>query len=152
MNNFDYQPQGDFSNDYANSFSELSPKAPGHAKGYAIASLVLGIVGVVFACFCCCLYYLAAVLAVISIVMAFLARRDNNKKMPGMAIAGLILAIVAILGCLIMLTMEIYIGSMSEAELNALFESIFGMSIDEFMAEYEAAYSMEMESMTPLEP
>ena len=152
MNNFDYQPQGEFSNDFEAPFSDASKKTTGHAKGYAITSLVLGIVGMVFACFCCCLYYLAFVLAVISIVFAFLARKDNNKKMPGMAIAGLILAIIAILGFLIMLTLEIYVATLSEADLNALFESIFGMDYNEFMAEFEAAYSAEMESIYTLEP
>ena len=151
MNNFDYQPQNDLSNDF-NAFTQPSQVPSGHAKGYAITSLVLGIIAMIFACFCCCLYYLAAVLAVVSIVMAFLARRDNNKKMPGMAIAGLILAIVAILGFLIMLVMEVYIASLSEAELNTLFESIFGMDYNEFMSEFEAAYSEEMESMYTLEP
>ena len=50
MNNFDYQPQNDLSNDF-NSFTQPSQVPSGHAKGYAITSLVLGIIAMIFACF-----------------------------------------------------------------------------------------------------
>ncbi|MBQ8441207.1 MAG: DUF4190 domain-containing protein [Clostridia bacterium] len=137
MNNFDYDPQNNTENSFQQDVFQSMPPAPkNNAKKYAIASLVLGICAVFCTCICCCLYYCAIVLAVISIVMAFLARKENDKKMPGMAIAGIILAIVAIVFFLCWVGLEIYMNSLSEEEVIRMMADLLGMSYEEFMAEY----------------
>ena len=107
MNDFYYDPQ--------NTEPSFEPQK-GHVKGYSITALVLGISALFFACICCCLYYLSIVLAILSIVFVFLARRDNERKMTGMAIAALVLAIVAIVAFLLWIGLEAYVSSMSEAD------------------------------------
>lgn len=75
-------------------------------NGYAIASLVFGIVSVVTCC-CCCVETLGLILtgvsAVLAIVFAFLSKKNNDGKMDAKAIAGLILGIVGIVMLLILL-------------------------------------------------
>ena len=130
MNDFNFEPQNNDS---------IFPLKVGHAKGYSIAALVLGISALFFACICCCLYYLSIVLAVISIVFVFLARKDNGGKFTGMAIAGLVLAIIAIIIFMLWVGLEVYVSSMSEADLIRMIEDLTGMSYDEIMAEAESA-------------
>lgn len=67
-------------------------KDPGH--GFAIASLVCGIVGVVMAC---CCTFLGIVLGVVGIVLAFLAKNKSyTNSFEKLAMAGLILSGVAV--------------------------------------------------------
>ena len=138
--NFDYTPQNDQSSFGQYNFQPTPPPA-GHAKGYAIASLCLGIGAVFCTCCCFCLYYIAIVLSIISIVMAFLSRRDNGGRMSGMAVAGLILAIIGILCFLCCLVVELSIFSLPESELyeiiNQAFEENYGMSFEEYLNEIE---------------
>lgn len=65
-------------------------------KGLAIASMVCGIVGIVFFCF----WYLSIVLAILAIIFGAIflnANKENEDKTGrGMAIAGLILGIITI--------------------------------------------------------
>ncbi len=133
---FNYQPQNnDFS--YQQNTFNPAPTPKGHAKGYAVTSLILGIAAIFFCCLCCCFYYPAIILAIVSIVMAFLAKRDNGGKMPGMAIAGLILAIIGILLFIAIFAIETTLSSMTTEELAAmldpLFEDAYGMSFEEYM-------------------
>lgn len=77
--------------------SPMPPEPPKGKKhdGYAIASLVLGIVGLVLSCpCCCCLYPIAGVCGVLAIVFSVLSIKQNGKN--GFAIAGLVLGIVAL--------------------------------------------------------
>ena len=60
--------------------------------GFAIASMVLGIISIV----CCCISYFALVCAVAAIVF-FIVDYKINKKASGMAIAGLICGIFGVL-------------------------------------------------------
>ena len=137
MNNFDYDPQNNTESSFQQDIFQSMPPIPkNNTKKYAVTSLVLGICAVVCACVCCCLYYCAIVLAVLSIVMAFLARKENGKKMPGMAIAGLILSVVAIVAFLCWIGLEIYVSSLSEEELIRKMAELTGMSYEEFMVEY----------------
>lgn len=138
--NQDYHsiPTNDFS-----SFEQQPGQMPptGHAKGFAIASLCLGIAALVVCCLCCCFYYIAVVLSAVSIVMAILAKRDNGGKMPPMAIAGLIMAIIGIVFFLCMLVFEICMSTVSDEQLYAIldpyFEDTFGMSFKEYMEQME---------------
>ena len=138
--NFDYTPQNDQSS-FGQYGSEQSPTPKGHAKGQAAASLCLGIAAVFFTCCCFCLYYLAIVLSIISIVMAFLSRRDNGGRMSGMAIAGLILAIIGILCFLCCLVVELSIFSLSESELYEMIDQSFrenyGVSFEEYLEQMQ---------------
>ncbi len=133
--NYNYNPQNDpFTQD---GFAPMPKQPAGHAKGYATAALILGIASVFCTCCCCCLYMIAPVLSIIAIVMACLSRRDNGKKMSGMALAGLILAIIGFIVFLFLFSLEMVFLSMSEAELQAIFDEYLqetlGMSYEEYM-------------------
>ena len=119
--NFASNPYGDFEN------TQKKPQ-----NGYAIASLVLGILSVVTCC-CCCVETLGLILtgvsAVLAIVFAFLSKKNTDGKMDAKAIAGLILGIVGIVMLLILLVSIVgtyaLLGSMTEAEmLNYLEENL----------------------------
>lgn len=58
-------------------------------KGLSIASMVLGIVAVVF----CCVAYIAIPCAILAIIFGIIGKKRDGK---GMAITGLVLGIVAI--------------------------------------------------------
>lgn len=68
-------------------------------NGYAIASLVLGIVSIL-ACCCCCSSGLGLIFmgvsAILAIVFAFVSKKNNDGKMDAKAIAGLVLGIVTV--------------------------------------------------------
>lgn len=126
--NFQSNPQSGF---------EPAQKKP--QNGYAIASLVLGIVSVL--CCCCCCFaniiglILMGVSAVLAIVFAFLSKKNTNGKMDGKAIAGLVLGIVAIVMLLLFLAalVGIYnmIGQIPQEELLALMEETYKPMLDE---------------------
>ena len=108
-------------------------------NGYAIASLVLGIVSVVTCC-CCCVETLGLIMtgvsALLAIVFAFLSKKNNDGKMDVKAVAGLILGIVGIVMLLILLVSIVgtyaLLGSMTEAEmLNYLEENLKPLMADE---------------------
>ena len=58
----------------------------------AILSLIFGIAGIVT---CCGFGILGVILGIAGVVLAILSRNDNDGKMEGLAIAGLIVSIVA---------------------------------------------------------
>lgn len=76
-----------------NNLGYQNPKT----NGMAIASLVLGIVGVVFSC----CYAVGIVPSIISLILGITSRRNikrsnGTQKGEGMALAGIILSIIAI--------------------------------------------------------
>lgn len=77
-------------------FNNPNPNQETKYKGFAIASMVCGIVGIVFFC----VFYLSMILAVLAIIFGALVLNDNKKNGTntgrGMAIAGLVLGIVTI--------------------------------------------------------
>ena len=85
-----------------NNPPEAQPAAPG--KGFAIASLVLGLVGFIIP--------LSSVLAIIFGAVALNQMKHGTGEGKGMAISGLVLGIVVILGCIICYVMYfiIYMG------------------------------------------
>lgn len=83
-NNNAEQPLYEQSNDFRN---EITPPS----KGYSIASLVLGIIGIV----CCCSYVIGGTCAVLALVFAVLSHKKFGL-FDGMALAGLILSIIGI--------------------------------------------------------
>ena len=126
--NFQSNPQSGF---------EPAQKKP--QNGYAIASLVLGIVSVLCCCCCCFVDILGLILmgvaAILAIVFAFLSKKNTNGKMDGKAIAGLILGIVAIVMLLLFLAaiVGVYtmIGQVPQEEVLAFVEETYKPMVDE---------------------
>ncbi len=125
-----------------------------NGNGYAIASLVLGIVALVFATVCCCFLYVAPVLSILSIVFAIVGRKKAGK-FTGMMIAGLVLAIIALLIFLLLIVtvnmitaplndmtpeeaLEYFakLTGLPEEELREAIESTYGMSYEEFWEQF----------------
>ena len=116
---------------------ESAQKKP--QNGFAIASLVLGIVSVL--CCCCCCFadtlglIVMGVAAILAIVFAFLSKKNTNGKMDGKAIAGLILGIVAIVMLLLFLValVGVYtmIGQVPQEEVLAFVEETYKPMLDE---------------------
>lgn len=122
--NYDYQPP------YENGFStQLQPPPPvkKDGNGFAIASLVLGILSIPLLC-CCALSIISAVL---SIVFAFVAR-SKAGKMPTMAKVGMILAIIVIVFAVFFIGMYFYI--INEAVNNP--DGEIAGKVDEFFRQY----------------
>ena len=82
-NNFNY-------NNFENYNNDLNGGA-GNNKIYAVACLICGI----FSLVCCCFGWISAIVGVVSIVL-FILDRYFNKKSNGLAIAGLVCAIVTL--------------------------------------------------------
>ena len=121
----------------------LQPETQGHAKGYALASLWLGITSLFCTCCCCCLYPVAPIVSIISIVMACLSRRDNQKVMKGIAIAGLIMAIIGLIVFLLICIYEVILLSMPDEQMRNLINEVlkenYGMTLDEFVDSVRAS-------------
>ena len=141
---FAYFPQNDTAG--INPSAPLQSETNGHAKGYALASLWLGIASLFCTCCCCCLYPLAPIVSIISIVMACLSRRDNNKIMKGAAIGGLIMAILGLVLFFLICIYEIYMLTMAENQMRDLIREVLenntGMTFEEFI---EAVRASELE-------
>lgn len=106
-----------------------APESRAH-KGFSIASLVLGIVSVCSCCCCCCgpLLVLPLLCGILAIVFAVIAmKKAPDRKMPGIAVAGIILGAVGILLSILLL----------------LFSFVMFTSED-FWIEYEAALREEL--------
>ena len=115
------------------------PQQDNGSKGYATASLVLGILSMVFICILCCFYYAALPCAILSIVFAFVAKKKNGGTMPGKAVAGLILAIIGILLFIVCIAFEIWftatLGGMTDEEILAWLEEHLGYGPESFPTE-----------------
>ena len=92
-----YQPQGyngysqqGYADGYNQNAYNLVPQKKTSTK--AILSLIFGIAGIVT---CCGFGILGVILGIAGVVLAILSRNDNDGKMEGLAIAGLIVSIVA---------------------------------------------------------
>ena len=132
-NNYQYTPQNDQDEFHQNVFGNVPPPPAGHAKGFAIASLCLGIGSIFFTCICCCLFYIAFIPAILAIVFAVLAKRDNGGKMPGMATAGMILAIIGLLFFVCWVLLEFVFADLLYESMNQFFINEFGMTYEEFI-------------------
>lgn len=63
-------------------------------KGLAVASLVLGIISIVFAIFCCCIPYIGVLCGILAIIFGIVGIKSSGKTM---AIVGLCLGIATLL-------------------------------------------------------
>lgn len=88
--------------------------APEEKKGLSVAAMILGIISLVFFC----VWYLSIPCAIIAIVLGVLGRKKGGK---GMATAGIVLGIIAIiLVVLILVLAGIGIGVLSTMDVNSL--------------------------------
>lgn len=130
-------------------------------SGYATASLVLSILAVVFTTVCCCCLYLTPILSILSIVFAIVAKRKNGQ-FTKMMIAGLVLAILALV-IFLLIVVVIYqitaplknmtfeealqyfaeLAGMSQEELQAWIEETYGMSYEEFLEQFGVTEPLE---------
>lgn len=91
------------------------------ANGYAIASLVLGILSIPLGC----CYGLGLILAIISIVFAFVSRKQSSGKFTGMAIAGIICSVLGIICSIFMIFCVVAYFSMFDiSSMNDLINSL----------------------------
>lgn len=80
-----------------------APQGTGDKKGMAIASLVLGIVSVVF----CCAWYLAIPAAIVGLVLGIKA---NKVVKTGLGTAGIVLSIIGLIVAVIWVIVVVIIG------------------------------------------
>lgn len=77
---------------YNSDYNNQGNYAREETSGMAIASLVLGIIAIVFSF---CFYSVSIICSILSII--FCAARNKEKKGKGMAIAGLVCGILALI-------------------------------------------------------
>lgn len=107
-------------------------------KGLAIASMVVGIVAVVSVCCCSTLFFIPLILGLVALGLA-IGSRVVAKKFQSMAIAGLILAIVAIVLFAIFFAVELWINSLTPEQLRALMGDDAYEAYIQLMGSYEAS-------------
>lgn len=100
-----------------------SSKSTFSPSGFAIASLVLGILSLV----CCCFWYVSGIFAVIGLVFSIIVL-VKHKPGKGLAIAGLICSAIGLIIAVIMGIMIIYIGAnMSVDDYKKIIDQINSM-------------------------
>ncbi len=89
--------------DYQNNQNDENTYAPstaaGGGPGLGIASMVCGIIALVFSC---CLYYVSIPLSIIAVILGGVAIAKKNSG-KGMAIAGLVTGIIALVPAIILI-------------------------------------------------
>ena len=125
-NSFEYTPI---------AFDPIPPSNnTARGRGFAIASLVCGILGMLMCC--CCVYWFNLILGILAVVFSVVSARQS-KKIRGLAIAGLILGILALLIFVALFAFELWITGLSEAEFNAMIgDTIKDLFGEEFYKEY----------------
>lgn len=108
---------------YQNVNGQQSSNSTFSPSGFAIASLVLGILSIV----CCCAWYISGIFAILSIAFAIIVL-TKNKPGRGMAIAGLVCAAIGIIIAIVMLVMVVVVGtSMSADDYKSIIDNINSM-------------------------
>lgn len=98
---------------YQPPVAQQTEEVPQGGKGLSIASMVLGIVAVVFGC---CFYYVSIPCGVIGLILGAMSL-SKKKAGKGMAITGLVLSIVAIaLSIVVIVTAGAILSSMPWSE------------------------------------
>ena len=98
-----YEQSGYGYSNYNQGYSSAPEPKTSNTK--SVVSLVLGIIGLVI---CCCLGAPSVILGIIGVILAILSKNDNQGKMDGMAIAGLVLSIISFVAGLGSLCFYIY--------------------------------------------
>ena len=100
---------------------------PAKRNGYAIASLVLGIVSLVSSCCCSCILPVTAILSIV-----FAAVSKKGEPMCGMAIGGMVCSIVAlvllVISVVLLLLNPAYVAEFEESFRQG-FEAGYGAMI-----------------------
>ena len=117
MNENNFQNETDYS---YKSVMEVKSKN----RGFAIASMILGIISIV----CCCVYYIGLVAAVLAIVFAVISR-VRMGYFDGFAIAGLITGIIGAVFGIAMLIVEFFFVEALEAYLLEYYPDIYYQTI-----------------------
>lgn len=78
--------------EYQNTMDPMLAPKQSQGKGLAIASLVLGILGIV----CCCIG-VGAIFGLVGLILGIVAINKADSSSKGIAIAGLIVSIIALL-------------------------------------------------------
>lgn len=109
-------------------YVQQTPAPQGGGKGLSIASMVLGIISVVF---CCCLWYIAIPAGIIGLILGIVGIKKSSEG-HGMAIAGIITSSIAII--LGLVTAVIFISALSSG--------IYGdtNNMEEFYRNYYSEY------------
>ncbi len=89
-------------------------------RGFAIASMILGILSIL----CCCFTYIGIALSIIAIVFAVVSR-VRMGYFDGMAIAGLVLGIIGFVFGVSILIIDIAFTEQLEAWLEANYPEIY---------------------------
>jgi hypothetical protein len=84
-------------------------------SGLAVASMILGIVALVFSC---CLYYVSIPCSILGIVFAAVALK-GNKGGKGMAVAGLVCSIVSFIPAFIVIGTGVAVFDSLAASMNS---------------------------------
>jgi len=132
FNNSNYNNENGFNNNNFN-YNNENPynQAPNNSNGYAIASLVLGILSIPFGC----CYGLGIIFSIISIIFGVVSRKSNNGKLPGMSLAGIICSILGII-CSLFIIFSIVIAlstyDFTNMDINEIINSIEGSSNNSF--------------------
>jgi len=97
-----------------------NPETPQGGKGFAIASMVLGITSVV----CCCCYFLSLPCGILGLVFGIV---NLAQKRPGrsMALAGVITSGVALVLTVIFILFSLYIFTENPQNGNVFWESFW---------------------------
>jgi len=95
-----YNNQNQYNNPYDNPYNNnmyYEEKKP--SNGYAVASLILGLLSLLLSC----CYGIGLVLAIPGLILGFVSKKHSNGKLSGMAIGGIICSIIGLLISIFML-------------------------------------------------
>lgn len=104
------------------------------STGFAIASMVCGILSIIV----CCGGVLSLPFGALSIIFAVLSKR-LRRNMPGMSIAGIWLGCVGILLGILMTVYSFFMvfnDPLLYDQVNATYEMLYGESFEEFLENY----------------
>ncbi len=126
----DNRSQYQYQQEYSNGNSQWTDGTVSDGrKGFAIASLVLGIIGLVSSC-CSMVTFgvLNLLLGVVGLIFGILGRKSQGR---GMAIAGIIMAslnlIIGVLLLIVMVAAFSMTSTMTPDQLEAVYESLEGL-------------------------
>lgn len=107
-------------------YTPVADPAPTGTNGFGIASLVLGIFGVL----CCCCFPLGGTCAILALVFTIISRKKLGH-FDGLSIAGLVLSVLSLVLCLYMILSTV-VAMMDPAfweEYYAMLEELEGEAI-----------------------
>ena len=93
--------------DNSNAYTGYVEDTATVSKGMGIASLVLGIIGVL-ATISCCFTYVAPLFSILGIIFGCIQQKDVTGKKPGVAIAGIITSSIGLVLALILIGLSLF--------------------------------------------